>query len=153
MFTYLQILCNKCLTPIVLSQYQSRYDLLYSQVCINPNTILFVYVSIYQSGYNSLKLYTLYTRTNTLVCINPDTTISVFLSMYQSRYILLTNSLLSSRQLILWSVLIQTQLSLYSWVCINPDTTRSETHVFIVCTVMKQQFIFNWSIFWVLWVC
>ena len=57
----------------------------------------------------------------TLVCINPDTTLSVFLSMYQSRstcsvflsvyqfrYNLLSNSILSTRELIL-----------------NPDTTLS----------------------------
>ena len=61
---------------------------LYSYVCIHPDTTLSVFLSMYQSRYNSLcilkyvsiqiqlslKLYNLYTRTNTLVCINPDTT-------------------------------------------------------------------------------
>ena len=38
---YMYLYCNKRLTPIVLlSQYQSRYNLLYSSVSINPDTTL-----------------------------------------------------------------------------------------------------------------
>ena len=40
---YMYLYCNKRLTPIVLlSQYQSRYNLLYSSVSINPDTTLFM---------------------------------------------------------------------------------------------------------------
>ena len=70
----------------------------------------------------------------TLVCINPNTTLSVFFSMYQSRY----NSLyileylsiqiqLALKLYTLYTVSIQIQLSLHSSVCINPDTTCSQT--------------------------
>ena len=73
-----------------LNMYQSRLQLcilkcvsiqiqlsLYSQVCINPDTTLSVFLSMYQSRYNSM-----YSQ----VCINPDTTPTVFLSMFLSRY-------------------------------------------------------------------
>ena len=70
---------------------------------------------MFQSRYNSLKLYILYNRTNTLVCINPDTAIFVFLSMY-----LLDTAFAGTlySPLILKSISIQIQHSLYSLICI-----------------------------------
>ena len=80
--------------------YLSRYN----SLCIPK------YVSI--QIHLAYKLFTLFTRTNTLVCINPDTTISVFLIIYR-----------------LYITCLRTLYSLHTrsntLVCINPDSTLS----------------------------
>ena len=103
-----------------LSWYQSRYNSLYSQVSINPDTTLSVFLSWYRSRHNSL-----YSQ----VSINPVTALSVITNQYQSQY----NSLYSQVSIKPDTATLSIEIQLLqnamvynnTLVCINLDTTFS----------------------------
>ena len=104
--------------------YQYRYNPLFSQVCINPDTTLFI------GKYVSIKIHP-----------------SLFSSMYQSTYnplCILKYVLIQTSLCILKYVSIQIQLSLYSQVWNNPDTTLSNS----ILSTESIRIRIQLSIFW-----
>ena len=76
--------CSKCLTPIsfLLSLYQSRYNLLYSQVSINPDTTS-VFSSIYQSRCNFCICQYLLIEIQLALELH---VLQYYIGLYQARY-------------------------------------------------------------------
>ena len=92
---------NALLQQVLLSLYQSRFNLLCSQyvsyrynllqdpmfynntsVCINPYTMVYIFLYVCITRYNSLQNSMFYN--NTSVCINPYTTFYVFPYVYRT---------------------------------------------------------------------
>ena len=112
-------ICNKCLTTIVLL-YQSRYNALSNSilsnntlVCFNPDMMLYVFLSMYCT--DTTRSRTQFSTNNTSVCINPNMMLYVFFSVYRSDT---TRSGNQFSPIILQSVSIQIELSMYFLVCI-----------------------------------